>query len=727
VPLGAREGFLLPKFPSLALFFSKEKQMHFGVRAKLISAFLVIVSLTLISSGVSFYSIRAFKSALDEVVIERVPLMSEAISLKTAVDGALSALSQITQNKDQNLEEEWGRVASNLTLAQRALTGLKTKNVNAKTIENLQTQLTDLTSQIEEIKSLILDYGTLHKDTLNLLQKAATQLDQVRSDVGTDIDVERQFADQVVEDVTDEDEIESAKLSELVNNSAKLFALSALRSSSEASYSAMESLIVLNDETQIKSKAFEATSAIEKSIEGLSVFPDGVASYYKKQLLFFSDFFESEKGLINLRLTALKNEQNIDQLTIQNHTLSEQLSKIVSDLTVSSRQEVAKSADQATQIGAAMIKVTWVVIIASIAISLALIFFFVIRHLNRRLRILSQGMDSLSKGNLEIEIHDNSMDAIGRMARSLEIFRQNALQVETLKKEKEENDRRAEEEKKVSLIKMSNDFEEQVLHILDDVIRASEDVSSEASSLIELSEMAKTQANNVASASEQAKTDVHTVASASEELSASIRSIEENMNLSYATFENAVKASEESTTRINSLEEVGSQVSSVIGLISDIAEQTNLLALNATIEAQRAGVHGKGFAVVAMEVKKLAEQTSEATDKISLQITQMRDATYQAVKAIEESTRLITEINEINENTVYAVREQSSATDEIASSVMSASEGTRQVNEHIGDVLTAANDTDQSAVRVGETSRNVVQQSHELRNAVSGFLANIRG
>ncbi|WP_217703500.1 methyl-accepting chemotaxis protein [Bacillus sp. Marseille-Q1617] len=91
--------------------------------------------------------------------------------------------------------------------------------------------------------------------------------------------------------------------------------------------------------------------------------------------------------------------------------------------------------------------------------------------------------------------------------------------------------------------------------------------------------------------------------------------------------------SEELTSMTKVIENVhhhSKSIVSVISLIHQIAEQTKLLALNATIEAARAGEAGKGFAVVANEVKKLADQSANATGNISDTIHRMKAITEQA-------------------------------------------------------------------------------------------------
>jgi methyl-accepting chemotaxis protein len=92
---------------------------------------------------------------------------------------------------------------------------------------------------------------------------------------------------------------------------------------------------------------------------------------------------------------------------------------------------------------------------------------------------------------------------------------------------------------------------------------------------------------------------------------------------------------------INSLNEDMKEIKNITNLIAGISEQTNLLSLNAAIEAARAGEAGRGFAVVAEEVKKLADQSKDASVMISSIIQRIQTKTEITVDAANRSSSIV--------------------------------------------------------------------------------------
>ncbi len=159
------------------------------------------------------------------------------------------------------------------------------------------------------------------------------------------------------------------------------------------------------------------------------------------------------------------------------------------------------------------------------------------------------------------------------------------------------------------------------------------------------------------------------VSAASQQMIASIEEISRNTTQAADVARNAVTAATDATRVIGTLADSSGEINDVIQLIQAIASQTNLLALNATIEAARAGDSGKGFGVVAEEVKRLAQQTAEATTTITRRTDGIQAGAAAAAQAIDQISQIVGRISEIATTIASAVEEQTVTTSEIFRSV----------------------------------------------------------
>ena len=273
---------------------------------------------------------------------------------------------------------------------------------------------------------------------------------------------------------------------------------------------------------------------------------------------------------------------------------------------------------------------------------------------------------------------------------------------------------------------LARDFEENIGAMVNELIVASTQMESASESMSSMTDESTHQASSVADSASEANENVMTVASAAEELTASIAEITRQVQEAVSMSDQAVDEAVSTNENVSKLSSVSQEIGEVVRVITDIAEQTNLLALNASIEAARAGDAGRGFAVVAGEVKELANQTAQATERIAGQIASIQHESNGAATAIEHIGNTIKRMNEINRAISSATEEQNDATREIAQSVQYASDATHRVTEAIGQVTDATSETSTAAGNVLAVSGNIRAQGEDLRARVQDFLDALR-
>jgi PAS domain S-box-containing protein len=178
-------------------------------------------------------------------------------------------------------------------------------------------------------------------------------------------------------------------------------------------------------------------------------------------------------------------------------------------------------------------------------------------------------------------------------------------------------------------------IEEQLQTLIVQLTSASDQLKSMMTAQATSTHQVGAAAQDMAATSQELVQTMHDVA----RMSASNATAAENSQANFAHMETTMQTLEKATRliadRLGLINERTANITSVVSTIAKVAAQTNLLSLNAAIEAEKAGEHGLGFAVVAREIRRLADQTAEATLDIEHIVKEMTSAVSAGVVGID--------------------------------------------------------------------------------------------
>lgn len=161
------------------------------------------------------------------------------------------------------------------------------------------------------------------------------------------------------------------------------------------------------------------------------------------------------------------------------------------------------------------------------------------------------------------------------------------------------------------------------------------------------------------------------------------------------------------------------QIQTVTDIIADISNQTNLLALNASIEAARAGEHGRGFAVVAEQIRTLADQSRESTERINQLVADLMDKANVSVEITEKVSEAVSLQNEKIDQTKEIFTILNGEIGQVGSAIEGISSEVEELKNHSDNIETETVSLKEFAAQNAESAQITIEHMNELDSTVS--------
>ncbi|MFP2908814.1 methyl-accepting chemotaxis protein [Pyxidicoccus sp. 3LFB2] len=203
---------------------------------------------------------------------------------------------------------------------------------------------------------------------------------------------------------------------------------------------------------------------------------------------------------------------------------------------------------------------------------------------------------------------------------------------------------------------------------------------------------------------------------------------EEDIRDSLGGFQSLLDQSRQMTERIAQLNERTRQIGGITQTVKDLADQSNMLALNAAIEAARSGEHGKGFGVVAREIRSLADQSIDSTERVRDILNELGNAILSTAKMTEAGhARVEAGLEQVRSSgdrlkeLASIIQDNASAVRQIAGAVAQQNAGIAQIFSAVTDMSSMMNDTQQGLAATTRAAKLLQEVSGQMQDVARAY------